>query len=214
MTHVLLPAALEHVLLTVTSTGAQLVTQVDDDLSAQCLLLREPLGSDAAPVAALPIGTPLVVAWSTAAGRHELDARMVEVRRGAVPLWQLAATGTTRTSQDRRYARASDSLPGQLCRGKATWSVTVSDLSEGGARLLVPDPTGLAAHDGVLLYVTVGEARLQLPGRLLSFSRADVGRSELRVEFTNIGRAADILRRRVFELQIRARAASRARRLA
>ena len=212
MTNVLLPAVLEHVLLTIPTTGTQLLTQVDDDPTETCLLLRDPVGPDAAPFAALPAGTALLVAWSTAAGRHELDTRLVEVRRGPVPQWQLAATGVTRTSQERRFARASDSLPGQLCRGRTSWSVTVCDLSEGGARLLVPDPAGLAAHDGVLLYVTVGEARLQLPGRLLPFARADVGRSELRVEFTGIGRAADVLRRRVLELQIRARAASRARR--
>ena len=37
---------------------------------------------------------------------------------------------------------------------------------------------------------------------------ADVGRTELRVEFAGIGRtAADLLRRRVFEQQIRARGA-------
>lgn len=212
MTRSLLPGVDEHLLLTAPATGAVLLTQVDDDESEDCLLVREPLGSDGAPVAALSPGSQLLLAWSSPAGRHELDARLVEVRRGQVPLWQLAATGATRTSQDRRYARAPDSLTGQLCRGRSTWSVTVCDLSEGGARLLVPDPAGLAAHDGVLLYVTVEDARLQLPGRLLPFEQADVGRTQLRIEFTGIGRAADLLRRHVLELQIRARAASRSRR--
>lgn len=207
----LLPSVDVHLLLTVPATGAVLLTQVDDDESEDCLLVREPLGLDNAPVAALPPGTELLLSWSSPAGRHELDARLVEVRRAGVPLWQLAAAGATRTSQDRRYARAPDSLAGQLCRGRTTWAVTVSDLSEGGARVLVADPAGLTAHDGVLLYVTVEDARLQLPGRLLPFEKADVGRTQLRVEFTEIGRAADLLRRRVLELQIRARAASRAR---
>lgn len=212
--HTLLPAFGERLMVTVVSTGVQLLTSVDDDSSEDAVLVREPLRVDGTAVAAMPAGTAVVVSWSTAAGRHELDARLDEVRRDHVPLWRLVATGSTRTSQDRRYARAQDSLTGQLCRGKGTWSVTVSDLSEGGARVMVADPAGLTANDGVLLYVTVEDSRLQLPGRLLAFQRADVGRTELRLEFTDIGRAADVLRRRVLELQIRARAASRSRRRA
>lgn len=210
----LLPRPGDSVLLTVAGTGTHLLTQVDDDVSRSCLLLREPLGPTGTPVAALPAGTALAVGWSTAAGRHELDATLLEVRRTAVPLWHVSASGPTRTSQERRYARARDTLTGQVCRGPVTWPVSVADLSEGGARLLVSDPAGLTAHDGILLYVTVDEARLQLPGRLLPFTTADVGRTELRMEFTGIGAAADVLRRRVLALQIRARAASRQRRRA
>jgi hypothetical protein len=61
----------------------------------------------------------------------------------------------------------------------------------------------------VLLYLTLEGQRLQLPGRLLPFVPADVGRTELRVEFEGVGRAADLLRRRVLEQQIRARGVRR-----
>lgn len=203
-----LPAVGEHLLLTVVSTGTELLTKVDD-VAENCVLVLGPLGSDGTPVAAMPAGSALRVAWSTPAGRHQLDMHLVEVRRDQVPVWRLAADGVTHTSQDRRYARAADSLAAQLCRGRDTWPVTVSDLSEGGARALVADPGSLAVNDRVLLYVTVEDARLQLPARILPFSTADVGRTELRLEFLNIGRAADLLRRRVMALQIRARAASR-----
>jgi hypothetical protein len=59
--------------------------------------------------------------------------------------------------------------------------------------------------DAVLLYLSIDGQRLQLPGRLLPFVPAQVGRTELRLEFEGIGRAADLLRRRVFEQQVRAR---------
>ncbi len=205
---VLLPPAGSS-LLVHTTTGARLSTTVDDDVSPDCLLVHPPLGTGGVPVATLPAGSPLQLSWTTSGGRHELDAVLVEVRRDRVPLWRLAAEGETRTTQLRRYARAADSLQGELTRGRDTWSALLSDLSEGGARALVQSPTGLTAGDGVLLYLTLEGQRLQLPGRLLPFVPADVGRTELRVEFEGVGRAADLLRRRVLEQQIRARGARR-----
>ena len=205
----LLPPAGASLLVTVADTGATSTTVVDDDRSPDCLLLREPLATGGVPVAALPPGTRLLLTWTTGAGRHELDASVVEVRRDHVPLWHLAAPGPTRTSQLRRYARAADSLNGEITRGRDRWPAVVSDLSEGGARTLLKDATGLAADDTVLLYVTVEDQRLQLPGRLLPFTAAQVGRTEVRLEFQDIGRQADVIRRRVLELQIRARASRR-----
>lgn len=202
---VLLPPAGQSLLLVPATTGNRLTTIVDDDVSPDCLLVQPPLGTGGVPVATLPAGSPLLLCWTTATGRHELDAILVEVRRDRVPLWRLAAEGETRTTQLRRYARAADSLSGELTRGRDTWSAVVHDLSEGGARALVADAAGLVADDKVLLYLTIEGQRLQLPGRLLPFVPADVGRTELRLEFDGIGRAADLLRRRVFEQQVRAR---------
>lgn len=203
---VLLPRAGQLLLLADGATGARLTTTVDDDVAPDCLLVHPALGTGGVPVADLPTGSSLQLTWTTALGRHELDAELVELRRGHLPLWRLAVRGETRTTQLRRYARAADSLQGELTRGRDAWSAVVSDLSEGGARALVKDASGLAADDTVLLYLTLEGQRLQLPGRLLPFVPADVGRTELRVEFAGIGRtAADLLRRRVFEQQVRAR---------
>jgi hypothetical protein len=204
---VLLPPAGQSLLLVDATSGVRLTTIVDDDVAPDCLLVQPPLGTGGVPVATLPAGSPLLLCWTTVGGRHELDVVLEEVRRDRVPLWRLAARGETRTTQLRRYARASDSLTGELTRGRDTWSALVSDLSEGGARALVQDASGLAVGDTVLLYLTIEEQRLQLPGRLLPFVPAQVGRTELRVEFEGIGRAADLLRRRVLEQQIRARSA-------
>ena len=202
---VLLPPAGQSLVLVDPTSGARLSTIVDDDVSPDCLLVQPPLGTGGVPVATLPAGTLLQLTWTSAGGRHELDAVLVEVRRDRVPLWRLAAEGETRTTQLRRYARAADSLTGELTRGRDAWSAVVSDLSEGGARALVTDAAGLAVGDAVLLYVTIEGQRLQLPGRLLPFVPAQVGRTELRVEFEGLGRTADVLRRRVFEQQVRAR---------
>ena len=209
MTTTLLPPAGASVQLTAVDTGGTSTTLVDDDRSPDCLLVQEPLGTGGMPVAALPVGAAVLLTWSTAAGRHELDATLVQVHRGQVPLWQLAAQGATRTTQLRRYARASDSLNGELTRGRERWPAVVCDLSEGGARTLLKDATGLQHGDSVLLYVTVEGERLQLPGRLLPFTPAQVGRTEVRLQFGELGRSADVIRRRVLELQIRARAMRR-----
>ena len=204
---VLLPRAGQSLVLVHTATDVRLSTMVDDDVAPDCLLVHPPLGTGGVPVATLPAGSPLLLCWTTATGRHELDAVLVEVRRGHVPLWRLGATGETRTTQLRRYTRAADSLQGELTRGRDTRPAVVSDLSEGGARALVQSAAGLSVDDTVLLYLTIDGQRLQLPGRLLPFVPADVGRTELRLEFEGLGRTADLLRRHVFEQQIRARSA-------
>lgn len=201
-----LPPAGQSLLLVDVTSGVQLSTIVDD-VAPGCLLVQPPVGTGGVPAASLPVDSPLLLCWNSAGGRHELDAVVVEVRRDRVPLWRLAAQGETRTTQLRRYARAADSLSGELTRGRDTWSAVVCDLSEGGARALVRDAASLGVGDTVLLYFTIDGQRLQLPGRLLPFVPAQVGRTELRLEFEGIGRAADLLRRRVLEQQIRARSA-------
>jgi hypothetical protein len=206
---ILLPPAGQRLHLTTVDFDTKATAIVHDDRAADELLVREPLATGGRPVAAPPAGTALLLSWTTPAGRHELDATLVEVRRDHVPVWRLAATGTTRTSQLRRYARAADSLHGEITRGRDRWPAAIVDLSEGGARTLLPQMTGLHADDSVLLYVTVEEQRLQLPGRVLPFVPAQVGRTEVRLEFGPLGREADLLRRRVFELQVRARAQRR-----
>lgn len=209
MTTTPLPPAGASVRVTTDDTGAAWTTIVDDDESPDRLLVQEPLGTGGVPVPALPAGSRLLLTWSTGAGRHELEAELVQVSPGHVPLWHLTAIGSTRTTQLRRYARASDSLTGEITRGRDRWPALVADLSEGGARTLLKDATGLVAGDWVILYVTLEGERLQLPGRLLPFTAAQVGRTEVRLEFADIGRSADLIRRRVLELQIRARSMRR-----
>ena len=205
----LLPPAGTSLRLDAVDTGASWTTIVDDDRSPDCLLVQEPIGTGGVALGPAPTGTLLLLTWATPAGRHELEATLVEVRLEHVALWQLAVTGSTYTTQLRRYARAADSIPGEITRGRERWPAVVTDLSEGGARTLLKDVTGLRIDDTVLLYVTVQDERLQLPGRTLPFTPAQVGRTQVRLEFADLGRAADVIRRRVFELQIRARATRR-----
>lgn len=205
MTVLLPPAGQSLVLVVSGATEARLSTIVDDDRAPDRLFVQPPVATGGIPVATLPVGSALQLSWTAALGRHELDAVLVGVLRGRVPLWHLAAAGETRTTQLRRYARAADSLHGELTRGRNTWSAVVSDLSEGGARAVLKDASGLAVGDKVLLYLTIEGQRLQLPGRVLPFVPADVGRTEIRLEFDGIGKVADLLRRHVFEQQIRAR---------
>lgn len=206
MGRVLLPPVDEHLLITVAATGARLHSRVDDDVAAHCLLVHEPLRADGSPVAALPAGSRLALGWTSQLGQHELDATLVEVRRARVTLWQLATDGATRTRQLRRYARAADTLLARLRTDEATRPTVVVDLGEGGARITVPASCELAAGERVELQVTVDGSALHLPARVVEVLPLDLLHRAARLEFEDIGRAADVLRRRVLEQQRRARA--------
>ena len=199
----MLPRAGEDLFLTVVRTGSRLVTLADDPVEGG-LLVCEPAGVDGRPVTSVPAGSAVHLSWSSPSGRHDLDTGLTAVLPGRPPMWHLAALGETRTVQLRRYVRAVDSIAAELVVGGERRAAWVADVSEGGARVLVADARGLSPEDDepARLHLVVGETPLQLSCRLLPFAEADIGRTELRVEFVDIGPAADVLRKHVFRRQL------------
>lgn len=208
-----LPPVGQRISLQVPGTGTLLVSVVDDVDSAS-VLLREPVHSTGAPADALPEGTVLCLAWTTPSGRHELAATLTCLRRGPVPLWELAPARTARTTQLRRFARAGDALPASVVRAPVVrvpgaWPTVVADLGEGGARCVLADAHDLVEGEDVVLSTVVDDEDLHLPARVVEVAPLPDGRSQLRLAFVDIGRAADVVRRHVLAQQRRARAVSR-----
>lgn len=187
--------------------GLQLLAVLDAE-EAHELLVCEPVHLDGSPARLDPDDQPVVVSWTSAHGWHELATSLVAVRQERVPLWQLAVASTTRTTQLRHFTRSPDALGAQVVLADRSWGAVVSDLGEGGARAVIVETQELAAEDHVVLHVSIETDDLQLRARVLEVTSLLDGRSQLRLEFGDIGRAADVVRRRVLAQQRRARSVS------
>ena len=199
------PAAGQQVTLIGCGEHEQVVV-VDDVRPPRCLVLREPV----TPEARTTVGSGLVLRWTTAAGRHELTARLAREVWDRMPLWELEVLQDPSVSQQRAYARAPDALPVELAHENSRWHGMAVDISEGGARCSLVHADGLLAVDAVELRLSLEGRQLALRAEVLSVQTGAEGRSLARLRFAAAGPAADALRRRVMEQQRRARAAARA----
>lgn len=199
------PTAGQQVTTTVGSELQQQLCIVDDVRPPGCLVLRQPVALHAEA----PIGTTLVLSWTTVAGRHELTGRLARKLRDRMPLWEIDVLRDPTVFQQRAFARVPDVLPVEMTQAGSRWEAVAVDLSEGGARCSV-------RHGGTLIVVGGAELHLTLEGRplvlqveVLSLEPHDEERQLARVRFSAPGWVGDALRRRVMERQRRARAASR-----
>lgn len=204
-TPLLRPTIGERVELIVASSGDRLVGVVDDVEDDGTVVLREPVDQSGAPAENLPQGAALTVDWVSYKGRHELDVVLESFSHDRMGLWHLASEEQPRTTQLRRYARAPDALKARVVRGHDTFLGVVADLSEGGARCVVVNTREIRLGDQVLLQMTLDTSDLGLPAQVLEVSPLPEGRSQLRLQFLDIGRDADVVRRRVLDQQRRSR---------
>ena len=199
------PTVGERVELVVAADGTQLVAVVDDVHPDGALVLRAPVDLAGAEIDALPDGAALTVSWHSARGRHALDVVLGAFSSDCTTLCRASAAAAPRTTQLRRYARASDARVASVVRGDDRWSAVVADISEGGARCVLVDTRAIRAADQVVVHMTVETVDLVLPALVLEVSALPEERSQLRLEFLDIGRDADLVRRHVLDQQRRAR---------
>lgn len=197
--------------LTVQATGRQHRTVVDGlgDAPLDGLLLRQPVGMHGPGGTVVAPGAVLHLLWCSPAGLHDQPAVFVGLAVDRVRLWRVHLDGPVSTVQQRQFTRAGDALPATLRLDEQVWPAIVVDLGEGGARCVlgtsVIPPTGVP----VVLDVEIEGELLVLPARVLASSPLLGSRCEVRLAFHSIGRAADVLRRRVLGQQRRARSVLR-----
>lgn len=196
------PETGQHV--TIIVGGEEQLAIVNDAEPPRHLVLREPVTNG--PPAT--VGSRLLVLWSTDAGHHQLRATLAEAFLDRMPLWRLAELSTPVLSQRRAYTRAPDALPGELVRGRQRWSAVVADIGEGGARCVLEHAADLAAGDDVLLHIRLDGADLLMKSEVLQVDLDHKRRIAARLRFGDLGKTADLVRRRVLEQQRRARAAA------
>lgn len=197
------PSIGERVQLFLSTADAQLSTVVDGLEPDGTLVVREPHDMAGASRTSEP-GAQLVVTWTDGYGLHDLDVSLAGLVVDRLPMWRLAPVAEPRTTQRRRFARAADAVRAQVVSATGSWSAVVSDLSEGGARCVGP---GGASEPGepVTLDISIDGADLLLPAVVLDATHELGNTYAVRLEFDNIGNAAEVLRRRVFVQQRRAR---------
>jgi hypothetical protein len=196
------------------SSRERMVAVVDDARPPEQLHVREPVTPEGGPIGRVPLGAHLRMWWTTPAGLHELAVVLDGLPHNRIQLWRLVPLMTPVVDQRRNYLRAPDALDATLGRGPDEWVGTVVDISEGGARCVVEEPGDLRSGDVVRLAVEIDSQPLSVQAEVLSIEMMDapldeVQRATVRMRFEALGRAADVVRRRVLEQERRARALAR-----
>lgn len=192
-----------------TAEQAELHAVVDDVRPPEQLHLRLPVQRDGRPAPDLPLGAPVSVSWTSPAGQHVLPSSLVDRPTPGVPLWKLAPEGEPVVLQRREFVRVAEALRVRLQRdGDSSWSAALSDLSEGGARCVLRSTDDLQPGDLLHLALLLEGQQLALPAAVLAVEQA-ADRTTLRLQFQDLGRVGDLVRRHVLEQQQRARAVGR-----
>ena len=200
------PRAGQRVDVRVDDESRLLLAVVDDVRAPEQLHLRLPVQRTGEPAPEVPVGTPVSLSWTSAAGQHVLPSTLVALPEARVQLWRLAPDAEPEVVQRRQFVRVAETLTVSLQRGDELWIAGLCDLSEGGARCVVLTPNDLAEGDVLRLSITIGDDALDLPADVVGVEQDDE-RTTARLRLQTAQRDADVIRRRVLEQQRRARAA-------
>lgn len=156
-------------------------------------------------------GTWCGVSWLTPAGVFEVPTAFEgrDMVGPVVKAWRLVVTGPTVRAQRRRFVRTSWTAPLRVRIADRTLSGQCSDLSEGGVRCLLPLPP-LDADTEVEVTLNGPDGPLVLTARVLRAEEITVQSDKLVqtvLVFSDPDVHGDMLRRLVFEEQLRARRA-------
>ena len=158
----------------------------------------------------LEVGERMDVVWRGPDDLLSLPAALVDVERGAAPVWHLRPLGPAMRGQRRAAVRAPMTTAVRFEGSAGPVPGATLDVSEGGLRALLDLPPGnessAAPPDGtpapgsiVPLVLTLGEVDLPCRGEVLRLTRHD-DRWELTLRFVGMHEnTQDFIRRHVFE---------------
>jgi c-di-GMP-binding flagellar brake protein YcgR len=175
-----------------------------EDLAADTVIVAAPVGANAA---LFGTGDRVVqLSWVSPRGRYMQQCELVEHISSRPRLWRLRPIGAAELIQRRRYVRVRAAvavlvfLPGVVIPG------TTIDISEGGFRIRIARRT-IEELTATTIHATIGGEHLEIQGHVIRSSITDLGQTEIVIAFDADNRESDAIRRFVFELQLRARAA-------
>ena len=171
-------------------------------------------------------GREVVLTWGSDRGGCFQRLEIVGLERSPVPCWRLSPVSPVHTEQRRRFVRAALTAPALLVpepaeepggvkaapggadaegapAPPAPVPVRFIDLSEGGARVVLPAAAGLRAGALARLRADIDGVELDQPATVLrTRPAATEGALEAVLDFVEPVRHADHLRRYVLRLQI------------
>ncbi len=178
-----------------------------EDLAADTVIVAAPHRANAA---LFESGDRTVqLSWVSPRGRYEQRCELVEHISSRPRLWRLRPLDGAVLIQRRRYVRARAAVSVLLFFPGVVVPGTTIDISEGGFRVRVArrDLEEMAA---TTIHVTIGGEPLEIQGHVVRTSITELGQTEVVISFEAGRRESDAIRRFVFELQLRARAAMQA----
>jgi len=175
-----------------------------EDIADDTVTVAAPNGANAA---LLESGNrDIELSWVSPRGRYMQHCQLVEHISSRPRLWRLRPLDHAVLIQRRRYVRARAAvavllfLPGVVVPG------TTIDISEGGFRIRI-SRRSIEELTAATIHVTIGGTPLEIQGHVVRTSVTELGQTEVVIAFDADSRESDAIRRFVFELQLRARAA-------
>jgi c-di-GMP-binding flagellar brake protein YcgR len=175
-----------------------------EDIADDTVTVAAPNGASAALFESG--GREIELSWVSPRGRYMQHCQLVEHISSRPRLWRLRPYDHATLIQRRRYVRARAAvavllfLPGVVIPG------TTIDISEGGFRIRIARRQ-IDELTAATIHVTIAGTPLELQGHVVRTSVTEMGQTEVVIAFQADTRESDAIRKFVFELQLRARAA-------
>jgi c-di-GMP-binding flagellar brake protein YcgR len=178
-----------------------------EDIEADTVVVAAPTGANAA---LFETGNRAVeLSWVSPRGRYQQSCELVEHISSRPRLWRLRPLDSAVLIQRRRYVRARAAVAVLLFFPGVVVPGTTVDISEGGFRVRIAR-RNIEELTPTTIHATIGGTHLEIQGHVVRSSVTELGQTEVVVAFDAGTRESDAIRRFVFELQLRARAAMQA----
>lgn len=178
----------------------------------------EDVDNETVIVAAPPGATEMVLAsggrhiqlsWVSPRGRYEQLCELVENIGGPLKRWRLRPVERPVLIQRRRYVRVRAAVAILIFLPSEVVPATTIDISEGGLRVRMPRRE-IADLTPTAIHTSMGGTEVAITGHVLRSEHVDGGQTEAVIAFEADSRGTDAIRRYVFQMQLRARAARQA----
>ena len=188
-----------------TSADVTLVTRgitvpVSVEVSSTGVVVVRPSGDGPPNRDSIQLGDAIELYWVGGYEERTLGGVVSSIEGGAEPRWHLSVKGQAERSQRRKAVRARVQVPVIIPWGGRQMEGTTVDLSEAGMRALM-DGWGIPMESGTTTQLTldVDDALIHLRGEVV-WNNERGAQWLMAVKFLDVPeKAADLLRRRVFQ---------------
>jgi hypothetical protein len=184
--------------VTLVTRGITVTASVE--VSSTGIVVVRPSPGAPADAGSIQTGDPVELYWVGGHEERTLGGTVSAVEGGPEPRWHLSVTGQAERSQRRKAVRGRVQIPVLIPWAGAQMEGTTVDLSEAGMRALM-DGWGvpLEAGNTTQLTLTLDDALIHLQGEIV-WTVERGAQWLLAMKFLDVPeKAADLLRRRVFQ---------------